>query len=184
MDKRVKYSVRQKSSVVRSILAGRKSITGAAQELGCMRSAVKRWMAQYLEHGVKGFDVRNGSYEGEFKLMVVRYYLKKELSLNQTACHFNIPNESAIHRWLRVYKCHGTEGLLKENRGKKRLPMAKKPRKKEHVSSDPAAEKLAALQKENEYLRAENAFLKKLEALVQQEKAAKAQARQQKPSRN
>ena len=184
MDKRVKYSVRQKESVVRSILAGRQSITGAAQELGCMRSAVKRWMVQYREHGVKGFSIRNGSYEGAFKLMVVRYYLKKELSLNQTACHFNIPNESAIHRWLKTYERYGTEGLLKKSSGRKRSPMAKKPRKKEPASSDPAAEKLAALQRENEYLRAENAFLKKLEALVQQEKAAKAQVRPPKPSRN
>src|SRR5258708_30786187 len=184
MDKRVKYSVRQKESVVRSILAGRQSITGAAQELGCMRSAVKRWMVQYREHGVKGFSIRNGSYEGAFKLMVVRYYLKKELSLNQTACHFNIPNESAIHRWLKRYERYGTEGLLKKSSGRKRSPMAKKPRKKEPASSDPAAEKLAALQRENEYLRAENAFLKKLEALVQQEKAAKAQVRPPKPSRN
>ena len=184
MDKRNKYSIRQKELAVRSILAGHKSITGAAQELGCMRSAVKRWMAQYREHGVKGFGIRHGSYEGAFKLMVVRHYLKKELSLNQTACYFNVPNESVILGWLKIYKLYGAGGLLKENRGRKRSPMAKKPRKKEQVSSDPAAEKLSALQRENEYLRAENAFLKKLEALVQQEKAAKAQARQQKPSRN
>jgi transposase len=184
MDKRIKYSVRQKESTVRSILAGRQSLSGAARELGCMRSAVQRWMLQYKQAGVKGFGIRNGSYDGKFKLLVIRHYLEKGLSLNQVASHFKIPNGSTIQRWLKSYERLGAEGLLKENRGRKKTIMAKKPRKQEYPSTDPAAEKLAALQKEVEYLRAENAFLKKLEALVQQEKAAKAQARQQKPSRN
>jgi transposase len=57
-------------------------------------------------------------------------------------------------------------------------------KKKDKSTMDSGAEQLAALQKEVEYLRAENAFLKKLDALIQQEKAAKAQGRRQKPSRN
>ena len=62
--------------------------------------------------------------------------------------------------------------------------MAKKLKKKEITSNDPAAQKLVEMQNELEYLRAENAFLKKFNALVQQEEAAKAQARQQKSSGN
>lgn len=183
MGKRNKYSIRQKESIVRSILSGRQSITGASRDLGCMRSAIKRWLAQYKKHGIKGFSIRNGVYDRSFKLVVVRHYLEKGLSLNQTASHFNIPNESTIVSWVKAYKRLGAEGLLNKTRGRKRSLMAKKPTKKKHASSDPA-EKLAALERENAYLRAENAFLKKLEALVQEEKAAKAQARQQKPSGN
>ncbi|SKA34456.1 hypothetical protein SAMN04488128_1092 [Chitinophaga eiseniae] len=62
--------------------------------------------------------------------------------------------------------------------------MPNKKKKTTRIVSNPEAEKLAALQAENEYLRTELAFLKKLDALIQQEKAAKAQGRQQKPSRN
>jgi len=59
--------------------------------------------------------------------------------------------------------------------------MAPKSKKKEKIDrSDTNAAKIAALQKEVEYLRAENAFLKKLDALIQQEEAEK----RQKPSRN
>jgi transposase-like protein len=184
MGKRDRYSIRQKESIVKSIIAGRQSISGAARDLGCMRSAIKRWLAQYKKHGVKGFTIRNGVYDRAFKLLVIRHYLGKGLSLNQTASHFNIPNESVIVSWVKAYKRYGAEGLLNKTRGRKRLLMAKEPTKKEPTSSDPAAEKLAALERENAYLRAENAFLKKLEALVQEEKAAKAQARQQKPSGN
>lgn len=184
MDKRIKYSIKEKEAVVRSILAGRASCTSAAREMGCRKSAVQRWLEQYKQYGVKGFKFRNGSYDGVFKLRVVRHYLKKRLSLNQTASLFEIPNESAIMRWLKTYERCGAAGLLKETRGRKKSTMIKKPRKKANASSDPAADKLAELQKEVDYLRAENAFLKKLEALVQQEKAAKAQSRRQKPSRN
>jgi transposase len=184
MDKRIKYSIKQKEEAVRSILAGQASSTGVARTLGCRRSAVQRWLEQYKRHGVKGFKFRNGSYTGVFKLRVVRYFLKKGLSLNQTASFFEIPNESAIVRWLKRYESWGAAGLLKETRGRKRSPMTKKPEKKANPSADPAAEKLAELQKENEYLRAENAFLKKLSALVQQEEAAKAQARRLKSSGN
>ena len=62
--------------------------------------------------------------------------------------------------------------------------MTKKRQKGKPTQTDPAAQKLAEMQKELDYLRAENAFLKKLEALVQQEEAAKAQARWPKSSGN
>jgi len=184
MDKRVKYNIKQKQSVVLSILSGRLSIKGAARELGCHKSGIQRWLAQYKQSGIKGFKFRNGHYDGRLKLRVVRYYLKKGLSLNQTASHFKIPNQGIISQWVKIYERSGAVGLSNKPRGRKKSIMTKKPRKKEITSSDSVAQKLEELQKEVEYLRAENAFLKKLEALAQQEEAAKVQARRQKPSRN
>lgn len=183
MDQRIKYSIKQKQAVVRSILSGQRSIKGAARELGCHKSGVQRWLEQYKQAGVKGFRIRNGHYEGRFKVLVVRYYLEKGLSLNQTAGHFNIPNASVICQWLRAYERFGASGLSR-TRGRKRSIMTRKPRKKENTPADPAAQKVAEMQKELDYLRAENAFLKKLRALVQQKEAAKAQARRPKSSGN
>jgi transposase len=184
MDKRVKYSVKQKESIVKSVLKGQQSMSSAASELGCDRTTVRRWLGQYKEYGVKGFKFRNGNYERSFRLQVVRYYLKKGLSLNETANYFKIPNAAVVRQWVERYKRLGASGLTNEPRGRKRSSMAQKPKKKEITSSDPAAQKLAELQKELEYLRAENAFLKKYNALVQQEEAAKAQARRPKSSGN
>jgi transposase len=111
--------------------------------------------------------------------------LKNNLSLIQTAVFFAIPQDSAVGRWLRIYQRYGREGLLKEARGRKKSLMAKKThKKKKSTIADQSAEKVAAMQKELEYLRAENAFLKKLDALIQQEESAKAQAKRPKPSRN
>ncbi len=184
MDKRVKYSVKQKEAIVRSILSGRASITSSAKDLGCMRSAIRRWIEQYTRYGVNGFKLRNGRYDGTFKLQVVRYYLEKGVSLNQTASYFKIPNEGIISTWIRAYERLGAEGLSNKPRGRKKLPMTKKIKKKDTLPIDPASQKLAEMQKELDYLRAENAFLKKLRALVQQEEAAKAQARRSKSSGN
>lgn len=184
MDKRVKYSTIQKEAIVRSIKAGKLSNRDAARKLGCDHKTIRRWLEQYKLYGIKGLKFRNGSYEGRFKVAVVRHYFKKGLSLNQTASYFKIPNEGVICQWVKIYKRLGASGLLDETRGRKRSSMAKKPPKNQIPSNDPAAQKLAEMQKELDYLRAENAFLKKLDALVQQEEAAKAQAKRPKSSGN
>jgi transposase len=110
--------------------------------------------------------------------------MRKGVSLLQAASHFNIPNESTIHCWLKIYEQRGAIGLLKGRRGGKASTMTQKPGKPIVKPSDPTAQKLAEMQKELDYLRAENAFLKKLRALVQQKEAAKAQARRPKSSGN
>jgi len=185
MDKRIKFSFQQKLTAVRSITAGRESCLSAAKKISSKENTVQRWLRLYKQHGSKGLTVRNGSYEGDFKLRVVRYMLKNRLSLIRTAAFFAIPQDNVVGRWLRIYECFGAAGLLKETRGRKKPQMTKKTKKKKDIpAADPAAEKVAALQKEVEYLRAENAFLKKLDALIQQEKATKAQNRRQKPSKN
>jgi transposase len=184
MDKRVKYNLKQKLATVRSIKAGRQSCTTAARKIGSKKNTVERWYRLYLQHGIEGLRVRNGSYDGPFKLQVVRYMLKKNLSLTQTAVYFKIPQEYTVSQWLNSYERCGSVGLLGQTRGRKKSAMTKKTRTKAIVTSELATEKMVALQKEVEYLRAENAFLKKLEALIQQEKAAKAPSRRQKPSRN
>lgn len=184
MDKRVKYSVSQKATIVGFIKAGKLSHWGAARKLGCDNKTIRRWMQQYKLHGVKGFKFKNGRYEGRFKVKVVEYYLKKGLSLSQTASYFKIPNDGIICQWVKIYKRLGAAGLSGETRGRKRSSMGKKPTQKQIPSKDTAVQKLAEMQKELDYLRAENAFLKKLEALVQQEEAAKAQAKRPKSSGN
>ena len=184
MDKRVKYSIKQKQSAVRSVLEGRETCRSAARALECEKSAVQRWLKQYKQHGTKGFKIRNGSYDGAFKVRVVQHIRRKGVSLPRAASHFNIPNESTIHGWLKIYEQCGAIGLLKRRRVGKASTMTKKPRKKAATPTDPATQKLVEMQKELDYLRAENAFLKKLRALVQQKEAAKAQARRPKSSRN
>lgn len=186
MDKRVKFTLKQRLWAVRSVTKGLESCRSMSKKLQCSKSTVQQWLAHYRDHGAMGLSLRNGSYEGSFKVRVIEYMLKNGLSLMQTAAFFSIPNIYVVSRWRQLYERQGASALLKETRGRKKTLMPKKQKSTKKASSgtESSAEHLAALQKEVEYLRAENAFLKKLEALVQQEEAAKAQSKQQKPSRN
>lgn len=184
MDKRVKFSLKQKLNAVRSILAGHDSTRSAAKKIGGDDKTVRRWVNCYKHHGTNGLKQRQGSYDGLFKIRVIRYMLKNRLSLIKAAAIFGIPQDDTVGRWLKIYERLGTSGLLVDGRGRKNSIMARKPKSGTSVSAKTAEEQLAALQAENEYLKAENAFLKKLDALIQEEKAAKKQSRQQKPSKN
>jgi transposase len=98
--------------------------------------------------------------------------LKNQLSLIETAALFGIPTDSTVRCWVKKYEQQGNTGLLQDRGGRKRSIMGKKPKKVKKTSTDSIEERLAALESENEYLRAENAFLKKMGALIQEQKAA------------
>ena len=100
--------------------------------------------------------VPNKRYTGEFKQMVVETMMREKLSYCETARQFEIPCDKRGASWERIYLAEGPEGLYIERRGRgsKGRP-AKFPKE---VEED--------LLKEVQRLRAENAYLKKLQALV------------------
>ena len=107
--------------------------------------------------------VPNKRYTGEFKQMVVESMMRDKLSYKETARQFDIPCDKRVADWERIYLTEGPEGLYIERRGRgsKGRP-AKFPKS---VEED--------LLKEVQRLRAENAYLKKLQALVLEEERHK-----------
>ena len=87
---------------------------------------------------------------------------KNHLSAQETAIHFNLANDVVVSKWERIYYEEGPQALYEEQRGRKRN-MSSKPRKKK--LSKEVEEDLIA---ENQRLRMENTYLKKLQALVQE----------------
>ena len=83
-----------------------------------------------------------------------------------------------LKRWEKIYDEEGYEGLAKERRGRAcKMDGVRKgrPRKvKPEITNDLEAEN-KRLRERLEYLEAENAYLKKLSALIQQEEAQKAE---------
>ena len=99
------------------------------------------------------------SYSGEYKQMVVETMMREKLSYREAAKQFDIPNHHTVANWERIYLAEGAEGLYIERRGS-----GSKGRPTEfpkEVEED--------LLKEVQRLRAENAYLKKLQALVLEE---------------
>ncbi len=117
-------------------------------------------------------DCKNNHYSDEFKLVVVRAVISDRLTMREAAARFNLSAEILVRRWLDVYNDAGAEGLLNMQCG--RPGQMTKPKNIPPLT-DKELEKLSPeeLRAELRYLRAENAYLKKLKALVQSEKMAK-----------
>lgn len=126
-------------------------------------TTVRKWVRKYEEHGAKGL-IKNQktSYSGEFKQNVVEYMHTNHLSATMTATKFNLANENTVLRWERIYYEEGPQALYKEKRGRNKN-MSSKPRKKK-LSKEVEEDLIAEVQR----LRMENAYLKKLQALVQE----------------
>lgn len=94
-------------------------------------------------------------YTGEYKQKAIETMYKEKLSYKETARQFGT-DDKRIAAWERIYLEEGPEGLYIERRGRKSTG---RPRK---LPKEVEEDLLAEVQR----LRAENAYLKKLNALV------------------
>ena len=102
-------------------------------------------------------------YSPEFKLSVILDMRNNKLGYNETMRKYSINSHEIIQKWERKYLEEGYEGLMKDNRGRPTLSGKKcgRPSKLDKkVKEDLIAE--------NQRLRMENEYLKKLNALVQE----------------
>lgn len=100
--------------------------------------------------------VPNKRYTAEFKQMVVETMMKEKLSYREIKRLFDIAGDDRVRSWERIYLTEGPEGFKIERRGRggaghpKQLP--------QKVAED--------LLTEVQRLRAENEYLKNLQALI------------------
>ena len=99
----------------------------------------------------------NKRYTPEFKKLVVETMQQEQLSYSETARRFEVNGHRRIQDWERIYLEEGPEGLAIERRGRssKGCPPKQLPKEVEE-------DLLAEVQR----LRAENDYLKNLQALV------------------
>ena len=157
-----KYSLEFKQKLVEICLEGH-SVKCIAQKFGMpSHTPLKEWIKKYQEHGPEGLmKQQKSSYSGEFKQNVVEYMHSNHISATETAVHFRIQTPVVL-KWERIYYEEGPQALYEERRGRAKN-MSSKPKKKKLNKDD--EEDLIA---ENERLRMENEYLKKLNALVQE----------------
>ena len=101
--------------------------------------------------------VPNKRYTPEFKRMVVETIEKENLSIRAAMQEFGINDHKIIERWERIYLEEGPEGLAIERRGR-----SSKGRPSKQLPKQVEEDLLAEVQR----LRAENDYLKNLQALV------------------
>lgn len=109
----------------------------------------------------------NKSYKPEFKIRVIEDMRKNQLGYNETAIKYDLhltvngyqyPNGKLIAKWERKYLEKGKDSFFIETRGRGRIGKGPKPKLDKKVEEDLIAE--------NQRLRMENEFLKKLKTLV------------------
>jgi transposase len=170
------YDEKFKLLVVQDYALGQRGFKRLARQYDLNPTSVMRWVKRYEEHGLEGLRKKYSHYSAQFKRSVLERMWREELSATRTAALFNIRGGPTV---IKAWECQYHEGSLqalasKPRGGSKKMTYPEVPKPPPAPSCDTRT--LEDLRKENEYLRAEVAYLKKLRALLQ----AKEQAAQKK----
>ncbi|MCX7711511.1 MAG: helix-turn-helix domain-containing protein [Clostridia bacterium] len=171
-----KYGEDSKKKLIELMEGNQYSFASASKVLNISATVAKRWWKMYQTHGYEGLVMKSKTYTGEFKVYAVKYLHDNHLSINEASAQLGIPSDSTLLNWERTYYEKGEEGLLVENRGRHKIGMhedSNKPSKK-RISKDAEEDLIIEVQR----LRAENAYLKKYNALVQEKKNLQAKKKQ------
>ena len=172
MFKRIKYDYKFRLHCVDAVIKKQQSKTELCKVKGIRKSNLTLWIAFYNTYGKNGLKARQArSYDTKFKLKVIKTINQENLSLDEACVKFNIPSYSSIINWQKAFKIDGCLGLVNKKRG--RPPTMKDPIKRKSKKASKPLTREEELLKELAYLRAENALLKKLQALVQADKKQK-----------
>ena len=127
------------------------------------------WYAYEL-HGIEGIKhpSKNRKYSAELKLEIIKRVYKGETK-TRLAAEYNLPGPGTIFLWIKKYEELGYNGLEgKQGRPRGRPKIMTEEKNKNTPLTNEEREELIRLRKEKEYLEMENAYLKKLDALVKE----------------
>lgn len=176
----MKHTEQFKLAVVEHYLAGADGYKAVGRDHGIAYSLVKRWVAFYRHHGADGLKARPRlRYSAEFKLSVVQHMWDNNLSYAETSAHFNIRAQCYVGIWERSFSEGGDEATVPTAQPTPTTmpdPQTNPAPLTEAVPNDETRPREELLVELN-YLRMENAYLKKLEALVQANQKAAAAPR-------
>lgn len=171
-----KYTEKFKCEVVERYLRGNVGYKVLGKELRLNPWIIKDWVARHRQHGKAGLTKKHSSYSAEFKLSVLHRMWKERLSARGAMALFDLRGGAGVViSWERLYYEGGFEALKPKKKG--RSVMMKPPKPSIPVTTAEDKRTVEDLRQENEYLRAEVAYLKKLKALIQEKKLAEQKKR-------
>ena len=166
-----KFTEETKKRFIELMLSKQYSREQASKLSGISKSQGERWWKRYQYEKEHGKVKTNNPKDELFRLDAVQYMLEHDISILDGSMVLGV-SESNLSKWLRLYRQEGERGLIGLEKG--RVDALSK-RKKNFQELDTKQQQ--AIQEENEYLKAEVAYLKKLIALkeAEQTKASKRQ---------
>ena len=163
-----KMSAEQKLAAVERYLTSRESSRAVAAEFGISHRYLLTLTNQYQKNGVEAFVRRCTNYTKAFKLDVLNYMTEHGTSLNETAAIFKIAGASSVRNWKKQFEALGEDALQPKKKGHQSMKKQGTIQSK-NVLVEGSTE---ALQARIQQLEMENAYLKKLNALVQAKEAS------------
>lgn len=160
-----KYSEKFKLMIVREYLEGKLGYKHLAKKHGVKsHKQIINWVKNFERFGAEGLmkKKQNQSYSVQFKLEVLSFMKRTGSSVTETALQFGLTNPPMTTKWKKTFLEDGAEGL---SRPKGRPPMSDKAnkRKNKHTVKKEMTP-VQKLERENELLRLEVEYLKKLRA--------------------
>lgn len=155
-----KYSSEFKLKAVFAYLNGTTSFQTVAKQFHISLTPLKNWVAQYNVHGEEAFS--SSSYTNDdlnLKMDVLNYINEFRVTPNEAAAIFNITSPSTVYKWVELFNRNGIDALKSK---KKERPSVKKESMKPNKLGS-----IEELEARIQQLEMENAYLKKLNALVQ-----------------
>lgn len=168
----IKHTDQFQLAVVQEYLGGSDGYTVVARRHGIAASMVRRWTTRFQLHGLEGLRRKVTRYSAEFKLGVLRYMWDNSVSHARAAAVHNIRNTTSVCLWEQRYLDGGVQALAYTPATSLKtmtIPTSKPPPAEEDDKA-----KLKRALEENQFLRMENAILKKFDALAQKRNAANA----------
>ena len=154
---KMKYSPMIATKLSEMVVKGKRSVCSVCREYPTLdEKELRLWCALYREYGQEVF-MSNQEFGLTLRKDIILDKISNGLSLLQTCVKYRILRRSSLKNWLRSYK---SGHLMKQSTKRKK---ANSP-----LSSE--TEKIKQLEEELFLVKAENAYLKKLQALMQQGK--------------
>ena len=182
----MRYSYEYKIKCVEMYRSGQWPETPDGCKKNTFRSQVRKWTRIEDTYGPDGLKhkSKNKVWTPEERLELVSQVIAGN-SMLSVALENGI-NEGLLCQWVRKYKIHGYNGLveLKQGRSAKEPVMKKMNMNQPRKLKETEYEELIRLRAENEYIKAENAVIKKEIALREEKQAALLKAKKQQSSKS
>lgn len=158
-----KLTVEQRIQAVQRYVNGHESMSEIAKDIGVTIRIVSNMVRLYQKNGIEAFLKPYTNYSAEYKMSVLNYMNETGTSSIDAAALFNISSPGMILNWKKKFEIGGYDALVSK---KKEQPTMKKDTKKT-TKPTPAEGSVEELEARIKQLEMENAYLKKLNALVQ-----------------
>ena len=164
-----KYQTEFKLEVVKSFLAGEGGAKLLSRQWSVPEEKIRTWVSHYRLHGLDGLRPKRSAYSEQFKLQVLSHQDREQLSSRQVAAVYDIRNPNQVVVWRRNLQEGGLPALGSTKQGH---PTMKPERRSPALPGTVTADSVQIPREENESLRAEVAYLKKLQALIRSKRSA------------